>query len=537
MSWSSDFIRQLQKADSLAFRFRLHFLPSPHGAGSEYIIDNSSQYIQIEGSSIRINGTSIQPQSFSATFGQFSIVIVGDYRYVNDKIAKGQLAVLYAGFEGYAPSDYQRLIWGNLEAVRKINFETFELVFGDALMSLNTRQDKRVDPSLILGGRNVSRSAFFYTIGQSTTLTANFNTNSGTNIYLTDITIFEKSSLENGLIAIEDEDFNGGQGGIIFAEWSSKTTTTAPAGYLTLVNTVPLQPAYPSPSTSTFSTEVHAAHAVVYNAAQISEFPPHIIYRLLELGGSPALPASWRVGGDLGVDIYDYSDADAQKDYIKSNLGGTYSWRLAFDAPETELLRVISSKASSHGQWAVLRQGRISWRGCADIYYNAQPNKFKPLTAIITDTDIQSVISHEFYDPAVNAVYHQARITIDPDENTAATLPEDATTLPIYNEINERGDGVTLNPSLSRSNLAGGDLNRMRSWLLYPPEKLTLNCKIGLATLVAGDDIILKSDIIYGLDEEFGKTINRRGMISAVDIDFSTRSAIITILFLPKRLR
>jgi hypothetical protein len=533
MSWSSDFIRQLQKADSLAFRFRLHFLPSPHGAGSEYIIDNSSQYIQIEGSSIRINGTSIQPQSFSATFGQFSIVVVGDYRYVNDKIAKGQLAVLYAGFEGYAPSDYQRLIWGNLEAVRKINFETFELVFGDALMSLNTRQDKRVDPSLILGGRNVSRSAFFYTIGQSTTLTANFNTGSDTQLYLTDISFFEKSSLENGLILIDDTV----HGTPFFAQWTSKTTTTAPAGYLTLTPTGPLTPSYPSPSSVSVPTTIQAAHTTVYNAAQISEFPPHIIYRLLELGGSPALPASWRVGGDLGVDIYDYSDADAQKDYIQSNLGGTYSWRLAFDAPETELLRVISSKASSHGQWAVLRQGRISWRGCTDIYYNVTPNKFKQIAAIITDADIQSVISHEFYDPSVNAVYHQVKIQYDQDENLASTLPVDATTLPIYNEVNLRGDGLTLNPSLTRSALANGDLNRLRNWLLYPPEKLTLNCKIGLATLVAGDDILLKSDIIYGLDEEFGKTFNRRGMISSVDIDFSTRAAIITILFLPKRLK
>jgi len=533
MTWSSDFIRQLQKADSLTLRFRLHFLPSAHGAGSEYIIDSSSKYIQIEGSNIRINGTSVQPQSFSATFGQFSIGIVGDYRYVNEKIAKGQFAVLYAGFEGYSPSQYQRLIWGNLEGVRKLSFERFEFVFGDALMSLNTRQDKRVDPSLILGGRNVSRSAFFYTIGQSTTLTANFNTNSDTQLNLTDISFFEKSTLENGLILIDDT----AHGTPFFAQWTSKTTTTAPAGYLTLTPTGPLTPSYPSDSSATVPTTIQAAHTTVYNAAQISDFPPHIIFRLLEEAGTPALPASWRVGGDLGVDIYDYSDADAQKAYIKSNLGGSYSWHLAFSQPETELLRVISSKASAHGQWAVLRQGRISWRGVTDIYYNVVPNKNKPHAAIITDADIQDVISHEFYDPSVNAVYHQVKIQYDQDENTAQTLPVDATTLPIYNEVNLRGDGVTLDPALTRSALANGDLNRLRNWLLYPPEKLVLNCKIGLATLVAGDDIILKSDIIYGLDEEFGKTFNRRGMISSVDIDFSTRAAIITILFMPKRLK
>ena len=59
----------------------------------------------------------------------------------------------------------------------------------------------------------------------------------------------------------------------------------------------------------------------------------------------------------------------------------------------------------------------------------------------------------------------------------------------------------------------------------------------GLATLVAGDNVLVKSSIIYGADEEEGKTISRRGMISGVDIDFSTRSAIVTILFLPKEIR
>jgi hypothetical protein len=533
MTWSSDFIRQLQKADSLTLRFRLHFLPSAHGAGSEYIIDNSSKYIQIEGSKIRINGTSIQPQSFSATFGQFSIVVVGDYRYLNEKIAKGQFAVLYAGFEGYSPSQYQRLIWGNLQAVRKLSFEEFEFVFGDALMSLNTRQDKRVDPSLILGGRNVSRSAFFYTIGQGTTLTSDFHTSSDTQLNLTDISFFEKSTLENGLILIDDTS----HGTPFFAQWTSKTTTTAPAGYLTLTPTGPLTPSYPTESSVSIPSIIHTAHTTVYNAAQITEYPPHIIYRLLEQAGSPALPSSWRVLGDLGTDIYDYSDAEAQRVYIKSNTGTIYKWKLAFSSPQTELLRVISTKASAHGQWAVLRQGRISWRGVTDIYYNVVPNKNKPHAAVITDADIQSVISHEFYDPSVNAVYHQVKIQYDQDENTAQTLPVDAKTLPIYNEFDLRGDGVTLDPALTRFDLANADLSRIKNWLLYTPEKIVLNCKIGLATLVAGDDVILKSDIIYGLDEEFGKTINRRGMISSVDLDFSTRAAIITILFLPKRLR
>lgn len=536
MSWSNDFLKRLNNSDSLDFRFKLHFLPSSQGVGSEFIIDSSTRRIQIEGSNIRINGSSIQPQSFSSTFGQFAVQIVGDWRYIQSKIRKGQFAILYAGFEGYSATQYQRLIWGNLEEVRKTNFESFEFVFGDALMSLNTRQDVRFDPSLTITGRNVSRSALFYTIGQTTTLTHNFSTSSDTQLKVSDVTIFEKDSSGNGLILVDDSAHSDP----FYVQWTSKTITSSPAGYLVVTPSGPLTASYPTQSSVSVPSTIHATTTTITAAAQITEFPPHIIGKILRQGtGSTldSLPASWGIGSDLPADLYDFSDAENQKTYIQSSLGSTYKWQLAFVSPQTEIMRLISSKASAQGQWAVLRQGRISWRGCNDDYLSAIPNKGKDLAATITDADIQSVISHDFYDPSVNAVFHQIKMIYDQDENTSSTNPQNALTLPIYNATDDRGDGLTLDSTLTRSALANGDLNRLQSWLQYIPEKIVLNCRIGLAALVAGDNILLESSLIYGVEEEQTKTIARRGMISGVDIDFTTRSAIITILFLPKRIR
>ena len=361
MTWSGDFINKLNSNKSLAFRFKLHFLPSGEGVGSEFIIDNSSRFFQIEGSEIRINGTRVQPQSFSSSFGQFSIQLVGDYRYIQRKIKKGQFAILYAGFEGYSQSQYQKLIWGNLELVRKKNFETFELVFGDALMSLNTRQDRKYDPSLTISGRNASRSAYFYTIGQSTTLTANFTRNTDTQLQVTDVTIFEKDSTGNGLIKIVDT----GTSAEFFAQWTSKVVTSSPAGYLVLTPTSPLTPSYPSPSTASVPATISTGSTSVINCAQITEFPPHIIGKIMRQGtGSTldTLPKGWGLGGDLPAALYDYSDAENQKSYIMSGVSSAYKWQLAFDAPTTEIMRTISTKGADHGQWPVLRQGRISWR-------------------------------------------------------------------------------------------------------------------------------------------------------------------------------
>ena len=148
MTWSNKFQTDLRNRESLSFLFRLEFPYIKHGVGESFIIDLNTQDLQIESDSVRINGTSVTNQSFDVTFGQFSINLVGDFRPYREKINKGQIAVLYVGFEGYDPANYQRLIWGMVSNIRKLNFNTFEIDFDDALSSINNRLDTRFDSSL-----------------------------------------------------------------------------------------------------------------------------------------------------------------------------------------------------------------------------------------------------------------------------------------------------------------------------------------------------------------------------------------------------
>ena len=532
MTWSNKFQTDLRNRESLSFLFRIEFPHIKFGVGESFIIDLNTQDLQIESDSVRINGTSVTNQSFDVTFGQFSINLVGDFRPYREKINKGQIAVLYVGFEGYDPANYQRLIWGMVSNIRKLNFNTFEIDFDDALSSINNRLDTRFDSTL-----SIHKSQLFYTLGQGVRVTTNFNTNSNTDLYLADITIFEKDSSMPGLIGIEDPHNNGGDGGIIYAEWSSKTTTTAPAGYLTLTNTGPLAVDYPSLSTDTWPTEIHASDAVVYNAAQIAEFPPHIIGKIIQSKTGAVLdtlPLDWCLGGYLPADIYDYVDADLQKKYIKA-ASTTYSWRLAVTEPQSEFMRTITDKAAALGQWPVLRQGRISWRGVADPYDGTTPNGLKPIEYDITDDDIISVQSHDFYDPDVNAVYGKFTIIRNQAGNTTTIArTSELETLPAGIDYGSRSDGLTYDPDSLRTNLAVADGARMENYMRLVAEKITLNTHIHLSRFVAGDLVTLTSSVLYGKNE--GNTYNNRiGMISRVDIDFGSRSCFVTILFLPRQ--
>jgi hypothetical protein len=528
MSWDAGFIAALEQKQSLAFLFRLEFLRLKFGPSNGYTIDITNKEIQLESDSIRINGTRVQAQTFNATFGEFSLNLVGDYRVIKDKISRGAVAILYVGLKGYNSTNYQRLIWGQLSNIRKVNYNTFELIFNDALSLLNNRLDVRYDT-----GISVHKSGLYYTLNQSTNPTSNFNVNTDTNLYLADIDAFEKDSNTNGLIKIEEEHASD----IFYAQWTSKTYTTAPAGYLTLATTAPFSPNYPTPSGVTIPSEIHT-HATVYNVALIQDFPPHILGRVISRGTGnnlDTLPVSWGVSGsngELPADLYDYADADAQKIYIKA-ASTTYNWRVPILEAQTEFARLFTDKASALGQFPVLRQGKISWRGVDDPYEPTTPNRIKNFVTDITDDDIIGVSSHDFFDPDANAVYSRFKIIYDQDGNTTTLARSaDLESLPAYASAPSLGDGLTYDPTGTRVNMAVADGSRMEGYYRHTVEKITLITSMRMAQYVAGDNVRLTSSILYGTNEA-GTYIRRIGMLSGVDIDFGSRSCYVTILFLP----
>ena len=528
MTWSSIFQADLRQRASLSFRFRLEFINVQFGVGQPFIIDTNTENFQIENDSVRINGTSVTNQTFNTTFGQFSLNLVGDFRPYRDKINKGQLAVLYVGFDDYSPSNFQRLIWGMLSNIRKTNFNTYEFIFDDALSSIDNRLDTQFDSAL-----SIHRSQLFYSLGQSTNLLVDFSVSSSTQLTVQDVTIFQKETGTNGLALINDTS----HGTPFFVQWTSKVVVSSPAGYLVLTPNSPLTASYPSETGTSLPTTIQALTTTVSNAAQIVEFPPHIIGKVIQSQTGAlldTLPNQWCIGGKLPPDLYDYVDANDQKSYIKA-ASTTYRWRIAVSEPQSEFMRTISDKASALGQFPVLRQGRISWRGVDDPYDATTPNGIKNIVYDITDDDIISVVNHDFYDPDVSAVFGKFLI-IKNQANQTATIrrTSDLKTLPAGFNYGNRSDGLTYDPDSNRTNMAVGDGARIENYIRLVAEKITLNTHIHLSRFVAGDNVTLTSAVLYGKNEAF--TYNKRiGMISRVDIDFGSRSCFVTILFLPNR--
>ena len=529
MTWDQNFINDLENRQSLTFVYRLEFPQLKFGPSDGYVIDRSNADIQFENDDIRINGTQVQPQSFNVTFGQFSLRLVGDYKVLKDKVKRGALGILYVGFPDYSTPDYQRLIWGQLRNIRKINYNTFELQFDDALSLLNNRLDLRYDSSLA-----IHKSGLYYTLGQTTTTTSNFTVATDTQLQLTNVLNFEKDSGTNGLILIEESHASAP----FYAQWTSKTITSSPAGFLTLATTGPFTANYPTTTAAAPSLSTIHSGTTVTNLGMIQEFPPHILGKVISRGSGnnlDTLPVSWGVAGgngDLPPDIYDFADAENQKTYIKSS-GTTYNWRVPFLEQQTEFARLFTDKASALGQFPVLRQGKISWRGVDDPYDATSPNSLKPIVTDITDEDIISVISHDFYDPNSAAVFSKFRIVYDQNGTTfTITRNSDLLTLPAFGSIPDRSDGLTYDPNSTRANLATADGTRMEGYFRHTVEKLVLNVNIRMAQYVAGDNIRLTSRVLYGTYDNM--TYNQRiGMLSGVDIDFGSRSCQITILFLP----
>jgi hypothetical protein len=529
MTWNSNFKQSLKNGQSLAFLFRLEFVNLKFGPSRNYVIDVTNDEIQLENDSVRINGTRVAPQTFNVTFGEFTVNLVGDYHVISQKISRGALAFLYVGFRGYQTHQYQRLIWGQLRNIRKAGYQRFELQFDDALAILNSRLDMRYDTSLA-----VHKSGLFYTLGQSTTTTHDFTVASDTQLKLTSVTAFEKDSDTNGLILIEESHASDP----FYAQWTSKTVTSSPAGYLTMAVTGPFTASYPTTTAAAPSlSTIHAGTKVTF-LGLIRGFPPHIMGKVLSRGTGnnlDTLPVAWGVpggNGDLPGDIYDYADANAQKAYIKA-ASTTYQWKIPILQAQTEFSRIITEKASALGQFPVLRQGKISWRGVDDPYEATTPNSIKQPVTDITDDDIISVVSHDFFDPNSAAVYSKFKIIYDQDSTTTTiTRSSELLSLPAHGNFPDKGDGLTYDPSFTRLNMAVADGSRMEGYYRNTVEKLVLNTHIRMSEFVAGDNVRLTSSLLYGTYDT--TTYNRRiGMLSGVDIDFGSRTCTVTILFLP----
>tara|TARA_R110001592_G_scaffold28104_5_gene103739 strand:- start:103 stop:1638 length:1536 start_codon:yes stop_codon:yes gene_type:complete len=494
MAWSQQFIDSLDRKAKV-ISYVLKFLPP----SKDYSLSFGDQHsltteIKIASADVTIDTVQITPQRWSVNFGGFSIVLNGDLRPVlNTSLRKGAVAELLMVRDGIR----NRVSIGQLRNIVG-GRGVWRLEFVDFLTMMQSRLTNKT-----------SESAFWRNAGKKAKVTTNYNFSSDPNLYLDDITIFEKQTGQNGMIFVTDSVHNASD----YWTWSSKTTTTGSAGYLTIASTGNY------PSTASHS-DLHINDKVT-SIVRLRGRPDYVFARLVMSTGAGTqgvfddYPESWGMGVEWYPSLFDVQSLNAY--YAKA-------WTTSSGIHEIELLIMQSGGINTFldavlkmGMWPVWRQNELSWRVCQN------PNQASWMTVIdnITDRDIVSIDSHALYSPSQSATYSVSTINT---YNSTTSLNQDVSfsgnsiaVLPASSVITRDLRLIYRVDSPIQPTQATADLTRMRRWDAEPFEELSLTVTEKHCLLTAGDIVQISSMYIYGLREGSGDTYNqRRAMVLGV---------------------
>ena len=463
--------------------------------------------IALADADVTIDSVQVTPQRWSVNFGGFTIRIVGDLRPVlNKSFRRGAVAELIMVRDGLR----NRVCIGQLRTITG-GRGVWSLNFVDFLTLMQSRLTS-----------NPTESEFWFYAGKTAKVTQNFNFHSDPNLYLDDITIFEKETGQNGMIKVE----HASSGAIDYYIWSSKTSTSGTAGYLTIAGTG----RYPS----TGSVTVLAINDVVTSLARLRGRPDYVFARLVMSTGQGSqgsfddYPASWALSVAFNPNLFSVQNLNSYYNETWATSSGTHEIELLIDSPGN--IQKFLSAVLQMGMWPVWDQNQLSWRVCQ----NPNQASWFSVRDHITDRDIISIDSHSLYAPSQSNVFSTS--TINTFNNTTGlnqnvsfsgnSIP----VLPTSTTITRDLRLVYRVDSPIQPTQANADLTRMRRWDAEPYEELSLTVTEKHCLLTAGDIVEISSMYIYGLREGAGDTYsNRRAMILGVRWNPSQSNVNLTI--------
>ena len=548
MGWGSDFIAALSQSAIVPI-YELEFLALPNGfAGGFTLSSTGGGQARIADNSPRCYGTSVIPGRWNVSFGGFDVDIVGDLRPFAAKISKGIYAILRCSIVSSAgTSPFEIIGYGQLYSISG-GRETFSLKFRDLLTALQTSS------SIITAGAKHSTSTeypeyrMFTNAGRATQLTNPWN-GSALTLDVEEIGIFEKESSVNGLVKCE----NLSTSKLFYLQWSGAAVTSAPRGTITLTSAVAK---YPSQDASV-ALATGITNNKISNAVRLKGTPWLIMAKILQSTGdnNPAgtgshgtldtYPITWSAGGGFDPDIFDYADAATMSEYVRTSTGTAYQWEIVLDSVPSDGFRYLTGVAAETGQWPVWRQGAVSWRAAIDptgIRCFQQPI----VSTSISDIDIISINSHEWFSPDINQNFGVSKMMITPNwlsgiESFNAVVATVSTGkikgLPAqtYRTYDASQTYKQTSPHVPLD-MANADLQRLKGWDGYNHESLTLQVKLKYAILCAGDIVEISSEFLYGKDQAPGATYtNTRAMVTGVDFSISEQLCNINLAILPGR--
>jgi hypothetical protein len=507
MAWTQSFIDSLDRPAKV-ISYVLKFLATSKDYNMSPNADRISMNTEIAlaNADVTIDSVQVTPQRWSVNFGGFTVTVAGDLRPLMDFPRRGAVAELHMIRDGLR----NRVCIGQLRGITG-GRGLWRLEFVDFLTLMQSRLTSEAD-----------EAQFWHYAGQTAKVTQNFSSG---DLYLDDITIFEKETGQNGIVFVE----NSQHGTTDYFTWSSKTTTSAPAGYLTIVS----KGVYPS----TGAINNLKVNDIVTSLARLRGRPDYVFARLVMSTGDGTqgafddYPASWALGVKFNPNLFNLQNLNKYYNLAWATSSGTHEIELLIAEPGN--ISNFLDAVLSMGMWPVWDQNQLSWRVCQ----NPRQANWFTVKDHITDRDIISIDSHSLYSPTQSTVYSKSTIKT---YNDTTGLNQDVSfsgnsipILPTSTEITRDLRLIYRVVSPIQPTQANADLTRMRRWDAEPYEELNLTVTEKHCLLTAGDIVEISSMYIYGLREGqagFGSTYsNRRAMILAVRWNPSQSNVNLTI--------
>lgn len=430
---------QVYREPGAAYRVASHL-----GLGADAVLIGTSSD---GGPLVSVQGASLSPRGWKTTIGAFSVGIVGDIAEIHKRWTRGTVLVLYAGFDGMLPEDFEPIGIGQYQNVRgTAPLWTLECWNIDAALR------QRLDTSLsIVKAFSLLTSAYLdaaYSVGDTT-------------ITVVSTSGFTYETGGSGVIKV----------GEFYLTYTGTTSTT-----FTGVSAL-----------GKFGTTATSASSgdVVYQIGYLAGHPLDIARKLLcsrdaTNGSYDVLPARW--GLALTDNLVDHDDINHYRDDVLAVASGSYSWDVLIEAPLEDALSSLSGLLNSAGMFLTVRQGLITVRAGQDTIEAVYLASVE-----ITDADIDTVESYEAFDYTHSPEYQNVRIRAwsaspssasSPDSEAVATFPADIT---IEYDLTDR-----LFTNFTA--IADEMISRLEESARRIPERLSLRCAgLRLAQLAPGD--------------------------------------------------
>ena len=528
-NWSGSFIEEISKTNrDPIFIVRGVKSLAPDTLSYGTIMDSvnmttSHSYpgLPIQSNGIRVQGTEIQPRSWSSSVGGFEIDVLpgepwqrkaskfsaAESLNLIQKLPRGIWAELKMGFPGWAESRFETIASGQLNNITG-GPQTYRLQFRDLWSSLRSRPATE--------GHNYT---LFNKLGKAVATGP-----------------FVGSDLPVAFVGgfpFEKEDSGSGTDTGLF-----KVTQGSSVAYYTYtgIDLVGNQ----LTGCAFFTGDVITVDSpdVVTACFYVSDHPIDFVHKLMASTGTThkngvfdTLPKTWGYGiPERLIDTY------SMRKFRQMSSPGTGSndWRIWTDEFQPDGLSWIQSIIQVGGYFLTQSQGTLSVRAALNVTpeISSAPSVLSYGLAI-TDEDISALVGYQAFDASSPVEYRTS--SFDYDGNVSGTSTESAQStqnvisVPALRGIDRDYPFMSLNTSSNMATMR----DRLAQWDHRICERFVFECAgWRLAVLAPGDVVNVSSSLLEGRGTN--QTLDRQvGIVTQVSPEWQGSSVRIAVVFLP----